>query len=174
MPFVSNPGFLAAAFINCSAAFMLLVLYVLLVPGFPSRFFRYWLGGWTLYILATALRISDLWNGGTKIGLLQAGVLLLSAAVFFIAILDLAGYHVRLKYLWPLPLIAAVGSAVVMKAPLSSSLWYISETQSALLIISGFILWRSRARHHGFGSSLLAATLLVCGLHGIDRPDWNA
>ncbi len=153
---------------------MLLVLYVLLVPGFPSRFFRYWLGGWTLYILATALRISDLWNGGTRIGLLQAGVLLLSAAVFFIAILDLAGYHTRLSYLWPLPLIAVVGSAVVIQVPVGLTLWYISEAQCALLIIGGFILWRSRAKHHGFGRSLLAATLFVYGLHGIDRPDWNA
>src|SRR5271166_3545913 len=32
MAFVSNPGFLAAAFIECSAAFILLVLYVLLAP----------------------------------------------------------------------------------------------------------------------------------------------
>src|SRR5271155_4833949 len=37
MAFVSNPGFLAAAFIECSAAFILLVLYVLLAPAFPFR-----------------------------------------------------------------------------------------------------------------------------------------
>jgi PAS domain S-box-containing protein len=173
MAFVSNPGFLAAAFINCSAAFMLLVLYVLLVPSFPSRFFRYWVAGWTLYIFATALQISDLWNGGGKIGLLHAGVSLLSDAVFFVAILDLAGYESRLKYLWPFPLIAAVGSSLAVKAPLSSSLWYASVAQCALLISSGFLLWRSRSAHQGLGRALLAGSLLLYGLHGIDGPDWQ-
>jgi PAS domain S-box-containing protein len=175
MPFVSNPGFLAAAFINCSAAFMLLVLYVLLVPGFPSRFFRYWMAGWTIYIFATALRISDLWNGGgTKIGLLQAGVSLLSVAVLFIAVLDLAGYESRLKYLWPFPLIALIGSTLAARAPLSTSLWGASVAQCALLIGGGFLLWRSRSAHQGVGRSLLAASLLLYGLHQVDLPDWDS
>jgi hypothetical protein len=45
MIFASNPGFLAVAFMEGSAAFILLVLYWLLLPGFPARFFRFWLAG---------------------------------------------------------------------------------------------------------------------------------
>src|SRR5215469_16956453 len=86
MAFVSNPAFLAAAFINCSAAFVLLVVYVLLAPGFSARFFRYWLGGWTLYVFAAALRVSYLWNGISEVTLVRAAVSLLTAMVLFAAL----------------------------------------------------------------------------------------
>ena len=64
MTFASNPGFLAVAFMEGSAAFILLVLYCLLIPGFPARFFRYWLAGWSVYVGLEGLRIYSLWADG--------------------------------------------------------------------------------------------------------------
>ena len=173
MAFVSNPGFLAAAFIECSAAFILLVLYVLLAPGFPARFFRYWLAGWTLYVFAAALRISHLWNGGPDVQLFRSGVSLITAAVFFTAILECSGLGRRLKYLWPFALIAAIAVFLLAKRSSEMAIWAESILESSLFIVAGLILWRSQLRHRGVGWKLLAGSLLLYGLHGLDSPDWS-
>ncbi|HKN59692.1 MAG TPA: ATP-binding protein [Candidatus Acidoferrales bacterium] len=173
MAFVSNPGFLAAAFIECSAAFILLVLYVLLAPGFPARFFRYWLAGWTLYVFVAALRISHLWNGGPDVPLFRSGVSLVTAAVFFTAILECCGLGRRLKYLWPFALIAAITVFLLAKRSSDMAIWAESLLESSLFIVAGLILWRSQLRHRGVGWKLLAGSLLLYGLHGLDSPDWS-
>ena len=173
MAFVSNPAFLAAAFINCSAAFVLLVVYVLLAPGFSARFFRYWLGGWTLYVFAAALRVSYLWNGISEVTLVRAAVSLLTAMVLFAAVLECCGQGHRLKYLWSLALLAALALALTAETSRRSALWFDSLAESSLFIAAGLILWRFRRRHHGLGWELLAGAFILSGLHGLDRPEWN-
>jgi PAS domain S-box-containing protein len=174
MAFASNPGFLAAAFIDCSAAFILLVLYVLLAQGFPARFFRYWLGGWTLYVFVSALEVSNLWNGGPDIPLLRWGTSLATAAVFFAAILECCGYRVRLKYAWPFALLVPMVFFLIARKSSLATFWSESLFESSLYIGAGILLWRTRARHRGLGWKILAGSLLARGLHGIDRPDWQA
>jgi PAS domain S-box-containing protein len=173
MAFVSNPGFLAAAFINCSAAFVLLVVYVLLAPGFSARFFRYWLGGWTLYVFTAALRISYLWNGVPEVTLARAAVSLLTAMVLFAAVLECCGQGQRLKYLWSLALMAALGLVLAAETSRRAALWTESLAESSLFICAGVILWRHRRRHRGLGWELLSGAFILYGLHGLDRPDWN-
>ncbi len=101
MAFISNPGLLAVAFIEASAAFILLVLYWLLAPGFPARFFRIWMAGWTLYIGLGGLRIYSLWRGGSDDPYFAPVLSSLAAALFFAAILQCAGQGRRLNWLWP-------------------------------------------------------------------------
>jgi PAS domain S-box-containing protein len=173
MGFVSNPGFLAAAFIECSAAFILLVLYVLLAPGFAARFFRYWLAGWTLYVFVAALRISHLWSGGPDVPLFRATSSLVAASVFFIAILKCSGWTKRLKYLWPFALIIVISLPLLAKRSHETGIWVETLLECSLYIAAGLVLWRSQFRHRGVGWKLLAGSLLLCGLHGIDRPDWG-
>ena len=173
MAFVSNPGLLAAAFIECSAAFVLLILYVLLAPGFPARFFRYWLAGWTLYVFVAALRISHLWSGGPDVPLFRSTASLLTAAVLFTAILECSGRGRRWKYLWPFALIATIALFLVAKRSHETAIWAESLLECALFILAGLILWRSQFRHRGVGWKILAGSLLLCGLHGLDRPDWG-
>src|SRR5579864_999389 len=109
MPFVSNPGFLAVAFIEGSAAFIILVLYSLLVPSFSARFFRFWIAGWTAYVLWGALRMLSIWRGGPDANFQFSAVLsLVSAALFFVAILECTGRADRLRWLTPLAAIAAL------------------------------------------------------------------
>jgi PAS domain S-box-containing protein len=173
MGFVSNPGFLAAAFLDCSAALALLVLYVLLAPNFPARFFRYWLGGWMFYILAAALRVSYLWNGGSAFAILPACASLVAAGFFFATAMECRGEGKRLKYLWPLGLIGALGLVMVGRTSLPAFSWCESLGKSALLIGSGLLLWRSPLQRKGFGWRLLAGSLAVSGLHGLDRAAWS-
>src|SRR5579863_1226890 len=82
MTFASNPGFLAVAFMEGSAAFILLVLYWLLAPGFSARFFRYWLAGWTVYVGMEGLRIYSLWRGGPNEPRFDPVLSLIAAALF--------------------------------------------------------------------------------------------
>jgi PAS domain S-box-containing protein len=176
MAFVSNPGFLAVAFIEASAAFILLVLYWLLAPGFPARFFRIWMAGWTIYITLGGLRIYSLWRGGSDDPHFAPVLSSLAAALFFAAILQCAGQGRRLNWLWPLVAISAcalLALSSVAQVP-GAAMWAESMFGSALYLIAGWVLWRSHSQHHGFGWKLLAGALLLRGLHGLDRPDWPA
>lgn len=176
MPFVSNPGFLAAAFINCSAAFVLLVVYVLLAPSCPARFFRYWMVGWVLYVLTAALRISLLWNGTSEVVPLRLAAGFVAAVVFFFAILECCGRRQQVSYLWPFWPFGLIGGMIIFLGARSSpqaALWTDSLTESFLFIFAGLLLWRSRKGHQGFGWEMLAGSLLLLGLHGLDRGNWH-
>jgi PAS domain S-box-containing protein len=176
MAFVSNPGFLAVAFIEASAAFIILVLYWLLSSGFPARFFRIWMAGWTVYIALGGLRIYSLWRGGSDDPHFAPVLSSLAAALFFAAILQCAGQGRRLNWMWPLVAISAcalLALSSVAQVP-GAAKWAESMFGCALYLIAGWVLWRSHSQHHGFGWKLLAGALLLRGLHGLDRPDWPA
>jgi PAS domain S-box-containing protein len=176
MSFASNPGLLAVAFMEGSAAFILLVLYWLLVPGFPARFFRYWSAGWTVYTGLEALRVYSLLRGTTDETLYASALSLVAAVLFFAAILECRGVGKSLAYLWPLGVIIASGfMALNSIARFSRAVqWGESLFVCLLYIAAGWVLWRSQARHRGVGWKLLAGALFLRGLHGLDRPDWDA
>jgi two-component system NtrC family sensor kinase len=174
--FVSNPGFLAVAFMEGSAAFILLVLYWLLVPGFPARFFRYWLAGWTVYVGLEALRIYSLWRGGPYDPRFVPALSLLAAALFLAAVLECRGMGRLLRYFWPLGGIAASILLALGSVPHMPHLQGQAESLSECLLYlsAGWLLWRSNEQHRGVGWKLLAGGLLLRGLHGLDRADWAA
>jgi len=174
MPFVSNPGFLAAAFIEASAAFILLVLYWLLAPGFSARFFRFWIAGWMVYVGLGSLRIYSLWYGGSDSPTPAPALSLLSAALFFAAVLECRGQGKRHGWLWPLAAITVCGFLTLALRAIrpSISTWPESLFESALYLVGGWVLWRSFSQHRGFGWKLLAGALILRGLHSLDMPDW--
>jgi PAS domain S-box-containing protein len=174
MTFASNPGFLAVAFMEGSAAFILLVLYWLLVPGFSARFFRYWLAGWTVYVGMEGQRIYSLWRGGPNEPRFDPALSLLAAALFLAAVLECVGRGRILKYLLPAAGVAA--SVLVALGSLSRlpdlQLTVASLCECALYLSIGTLLWRSQDRHRGVGWKLLAGACFLRGLHGLDRMDW--
>ena len=174
MLFVSNSGFLAAAFIEGFAAFILLVLYWLLAPGFPKKFFRYWLAGWTLYAGVGVVRVVSLWRGGSNDPLAASALSLAVAALFFATAMECTGQSGRVRFLWPLGVIAAGGFFALGMVPkeMVAARWAESLFECALYLGAGWAFWRSQSRHQGFGWKLLGGTLLLAGLHGLDRPDW--
>jgi hypothetical protein len=163
------------AFIEASAAFILLVLFASLAPGFSARFFRVWLVGWAMYAGLETLRTSSLWRGGPDTPLFGPTISLFVACVFFAAILACTGREKKLRYLWPLGVIVASGLVVlnfIVKLPLPARRGE-SLVESLLYLSAGWILWRSRSQHHGLGWKLLAGVLLLRGLHGLDWPEWG-
>jgi len=174
MSFASNPGFLAVAFIEGSAVFILLVLYVLLASNFAARFFRYWLVGWTVYAGLETLRIFSYWHGGPGHPQVATALSLSAAVLFFAAVLGCLGPGRTMAQLWPVGVIAAtvlVALGSVMHLP-EVEQWAESLSESLLYISAGWILWRAHSRHRGVGWKLLAGALVLRGLHGLDRPDW--
>ncbi len=174
MIFLSNPGFLAVAFMECSAAFLLLVLYWLLLPGFPARFFRLWLGAWTVYAGLECLRIASIWRGGNGESIAATLVSPIVGGLVLAAAIECAGNDKLLRYF--------LASAVIAESGLVGLRWvgYLPRTEqwasailtSALYMAAGWMLWRSQSRHRGIGWKILAATLLLTGLDGLDRPEW--
>ncbi|MGH9717822.1 MAG: PAS domain S-box protein [Candidatus Acidiferrales bacterium] len=176
MTFLSNPGFLAVAFMECSAALLLLVLYWLLLPGFTARFFRFWLAGWTVYAGLECVRVVSVWRGGPGESSVAALISPLVAGLILATVLECSGKTNVLGYLWPWAVIgesSIVALRWVVAFPTAEK-WASAMLVSGLYLAAGWILWRSQARHRGFGWKLLAAALISRGLDGLDRPEWLA
>jgi PAS domain S-box-containing protein len=174
MGFLSNPGFLAVAFMECSAAFLLLVLYWLLLPGFPTRFFRFWLAAWTVFAGLECVRIVSIWRGGQGESSTTTLLSPVVAALILAAIMECAGKGAMLRYLVPSIVMAESGLIAlrwVANLPRTEQ-WADAILVSSLYLAAGWILWRSQSQHRGTGWKLLAAALLLRGLHGVDRPLW--
>src|SRR5215472_14811010 len=156
MNFASNPGFLAVAFMEGSAAFILLVLYWLVATNFSAGFFRYWIAGWTIYTGLEGLRIYSLWRQTPGASHLIPALEVLATVLFFGAVLDALGPERRVAQLWPLGIIAAsifVALGTVVHAAAIEQ-WAESLFQSLLYISAGWIFWRAQSRHRGAGWKL--------------------
>jgi PAS domain S-box-containing protein len=172
----SNPGFFAVAFMECSAAFLLLLLYWLLLPGFPARFFRFWLAAWSVYAGLECARIASIWAGGNGETSATSLISPIVAALVLAAVIECAAKESVLRYLWPSLVMCESGLIAlrwVVGAPLVAQ-WASSSLVACVYVAAGWILWRSQARHRGAGWKLLAAALLLRGLDGFDRPLWFA
>ncbi|MGA8143853.1 MAG: ATP-binding protein [Candidatus Acidiferrales bacterium] len=177
MPFISNPGFLAVAFIEGSAAFIILVLYSLLVHSFPARYFRFWIAGWAAYVAWGALRMVSIWRGGSDTNFqLSTALSLVAAALFFAAIMECTGRGSKLRWLSSVAVIAALGIYALHSIANRPNGALLAERllECGFYLFSGWLLWRANARHQGVGWKLLAGALLLRGLHGFDRTAWSA
>jgi PAS domain S-box-containing protein len=173
MAFVSNPELLSATFIEGAAVFVLLVLNTLLAPGFPARFFRYWMAGWSFYFCGEAIRVLSLWRGGPAVPSVSLWISDIAAALFLVAVLECVGQGKKIRQIWPVATIAASALVALSYARLPNVfIWAQSLLECSLYLSSGWILWRGQSRHRGFGWKLLAGALLLQGLHGLDKPQW--
>jgi PAS domain S-box-containing protein len=176
MPLLPNQDLLAIAFFEASASFILLVLCFLLQGGFPARFFRYWLAGWALFTGYGASRVLYALGGGRLAGLLSQELLFAAGVLFLAAVLEYLGRSPLVAGLWAMAGAGIVAVGYAEWKPASSPAWHWAAglLQSALFLWAGWALWRNDRRQRGHGEVLLAAALLLCGLHGLDRADWSA
>ena len=170
---LSNPA-LAVAFVEASAATILLVVFLLLANDFPARVFRYWIAAWTLYAALEDWRVYHLWGGSTASPAAEAALSLLTASLFFAAIVECVDQARQIKYFWSWGLIATVSLITlfaIVKWPIAAD-WTETLVESVLYLTAGWILWRSQGKHKGIGWKLLAAILILHGFHTSDRPEW--
>jgi two-component system NtrC family sensor kinase len=173
MEYASNSVLLAIAFFEGAAALIFLVIYSLLTNALPSRFFRYWMAGWALFLSLQVAKIALYFWGASEANLSVYPLALATAAFVLAASFECSGFARQLKYLFIGSVIACSALVALDLAKLSVALqWGRSLLESSLFLASGWIMWRSQNRHRGFGWKLLAGSLLLCGLHSLDRPLW--
>jgi len=174
MTFVSNPGLLPVAFMEGAATLILLVLYWLLIPGFSARFFRYWVAGWTFYVGLEALHLASLLLHYQWVTDLSFAFSIIPPLLFLASVLECRKHVEELKHLWVLVVFAVIAFAYfgsIRKWSYGVS-WAETISVSLVYLSAGGAFWRSRTQHRGVGWNLLAAALLLRGLHGLDRPVW--
>ncbi len=168
MAHASNSVLLAIAFVEGSAALILLVIYALLSSAVTALYFRYWLGGWAFFFVLESSKIAPLSRGITGGALVAYCCSLLMAAFFFAAAIECAGFGKRLKYFASWAITAFAGLAALYFAKLSVlAQWGQSLLEAALLLTAGWTLWRSQSRHRGLGWKLLSAGLLLAGINSL-------
>src|SRR5260370_24434462 len=97
----------------------------------------------------------------------MAGVLLFLAAMTEYG----AGKVWRVAQMGPLAVICLLGTIYAERhgaGPYGVIGWQTAILQSAILMITGSVLWRAARARRGHGTPLLARAFWVRGLHGLD------
>jgi len=172
MPAASNSVLLSIAFVEGSAALILLVIYALLLSSFTARFLRYWIVGWALFFSLEASKIAFLTRQLAGRTLAGYALALAMTVFFFACALECTGKRDRWKH-FVFGGVVACGALLSLEvAKLQRALtWSESLLECALFLWAGWIFWRSR--HPGLGWRLLAGALFLAGVHGLDRPEWQ-
>jgi PAS domain S-box-containing protein len=171
-----NQGLLAITFFETISFCILLVLYFLLDRGRPARFFRFWIAGWVAQTLWAVLLMCSISLPSIAIRVIAQESRITGIALFLAAVWEYTGRKVRPILIWPGMAAGWVVLAMVDRqslTPTDASRWITAIAQCALLIVSGWILWRFSHSKPGYGARLLAATMFLAGLHGVDTFIWR-
>ena len=168
MAYDTNTVLLATAFFEGAAALILLVIYSLLTTALPTRFFRYWITGWSFFFILQISKIVSRLHGVSGNNPTVYPWAIACGAFFLAAAFECAGWRKHLKYLLYSGAALSGGLLALDLANQSTLLqWGKALLESGLFVAAGWILWRSQSRHRGFGWKLLACALLLGGLHGL-------
>jgi len=171
-----NQGLLAITFFETISFSILLILYFLLDRGRPARFFRFWIAAWAAQTFWAALLMYSLSVSGNASRVIALESHISGTALFLAAVWEYTGRKVRHFIFWPaLALVWAILAVVELQpaASLAGVRWFTVIFQCSLLIVSGWLLWRFSQSRAGYGARLLAATMLLAGLHSADAIYWR-
>jgi PAS domain S-box-containing protein len=174
---LENQDLLAIDFFQVTGLIVLLVLFLLLRRDQPAGYFRLWLAGWICLTISAFLELGLILRPGPQLHLATIATQVLAILLLLSSVMQLTLHGSRRK--WPVfPLATAVLGAVyyverAVQAPYFGKIhWETAALESVVFFLAGWLLWRSPAANKGNGAKLLAAALLVSGLHGMDRFQW--
>jgi PAS domain S-box-containing protein len=147
-----------------------------LARDFPRRFLRLWTAAWLCALLAAVSRaaLSNYSEVYSRVGIEEFSSL---AAVFFLAsAMAFAADTHRLFWLWSLAILVAGCLPVITLLTPEARLFYQAEglTGAMLLLVAGWMFWNARGAAQTRGIGLLAASIMLFGVNGLDRSDWPA
>jgi PAS domain S-box-containing protein len=172
---MQNQGLLAITFFESVSFFILLILYFLLDRDRPARFFKFWIAGWVALTVFSALRIVSILFASDLIRLIAVESYLAGIALFFAAVWEYTSRTIRPAVFYPLMALQGAVLLLVERRPVShvgGAHWPTGILQCALLLGAGWLLWRHSRSGSGYGGKLLAGTMLLAGLHGLDVAAW--
>ena len=172
---MQNQGLLAITFFESISFIILLILYFLLDRDRPARFFRFWIAGWAALTVFSVLRILSILFESNTIRLIAVECYLAGVALFFAAVWEYTGRTIRPVVFWPLMALQGAVLVLVERRPVTPFSGVHLPTgilQCALLLGAGWLLWRHSRSTSGYGGKLLAVTMLLTGLHGLDVVSW--
>jgi PAS domain S-box-containing protein len=170
-----NQGLLAITFFESISFILLLVLYFLLDRDRPARFFRFWIAGWVALTVFSVLRILSILLASDMVRLIAVECYLAGIALFFAAVWEYTGRAIRPVVFYPLMAVQGAALIFVERHPLNGLSGTHLPTgilQCVLLLGAGWLLWRYSRHRSGYGGKLLAATMLLAGLHVMDVVSW--
>ena len=173
---LETQGLLGIAFFAATAHIILLVLFLLLRRDHDSAYYRWWLAGWIGFtassICESLLLIGDL-------PALRVLVVLTHAAALLAFLVSVLKCTVRpnqwMAPIVPLIAVTLLGVYYFEKANtvrFGALQWESAALESTVCLLAGWMVWRMRASHLGYGPQLLAGAFLLSGLHGLDRVFW--
>jgi len=166
---------MALAFFEVAAYLILMVLYLILYKDVKANFLRYWVVGWAFLTVGSVTGLIQQLRGSRLAFALIPVCLFLASAFFLAAVLKYLHLEKNIRALW---IWSFFGSAVSMSLAWQGHTasfpvrWTPAVLASITSLASGIILWRSQKKHSGRGITLMAAALLLIGLHQLDRPFW--
>ena len=173
---LENQGLLAIAFFEATAFVVLFVLFFLLRRDYTLGYFRFWLTGWACLIVASLCDLGFVVHATPELRLGALAAQVSGLVVFLGAVRQgTAGANKRAWPIFPIISLALLGVYLVERGPAESFgviHWPTAVLESGLCVWTGWLLWRAGSTEKGHGLRLLAASFLVSGLHGMDRPDW--
>jgi two-component system NtrC family sensor kinase len=172
---MQNQGLLAITFFESISFAILLILYFLLDRDRPARFFRFWIAGWTAFTVFSVIRIISIVMASNMVRLIAMECYLAGLALFFATVWEYTGRKVRLAVLYALMVLQGVLVVPLERRPvnlLSGAHLPTGILQFALLVGAGWLLWRYSQSRSAYGGKLLAATMLLAGLHIMDLVSW--
>jgi two-component system NtrC family sensor kinase len=171
-----SQSLLGVAFFEATAQLILLTLFVLFQRDHRTSFLRYWLGGWTLLTGSTLAELAIVLRLAPGLRLAYLGCRLAAVMLFLAAVVEYNSHgRKKLGQLVPLTIVC-VGALLYLDrgafAPYGTIRWETALFESCVFLSAGWMLWRGDQRRRGHGTRLLAGALMLCGLHGLDRPVW--
>jgi PAS domain S-box-containing protein len=172
---VTDLGMFGTAFIEASASLVLLVVYCLLRPLESGRFFRYWLIGWSAYVVWGVTRIVWRVGGYADMAQINVALSLLAWALLFVAIVESEKRAWPAKLLYPICIATCIGVYLIgaVLANVRAERWVGGIAEASLNLASAWILWKTRTSYRGVGWKVLSVALLLRGLNGLDRGGWH-
>jgi two-component system NtrC family sensor kinase len=174
---LENQGLLAIDFFQVTGLIVLLVLFLLLRRDQPGSYFRLWLAGWICLTVSSFLELGLILREGPELHLATIATQVIAVLLLLSSVMRLTLRGARRN--WPVfPLVTAILAGLyyverATHAPYFGKIhWETATLESVVFLWAGWLLWRSPVANRGHGAKLLAAALLVSGLHGMDRFQW--
>lgn len=164
------------AFFQVSALLILLILYLILYKDVKPSFLKLWIIGWAFLTLGGITRMIQQLRGMSWEFTVVQACYFVATTFFLAAVLNYLEPFRKLRAVWLWCVFGAIASAAFASQRATGV--FVAEWFPALLaagncLAAGWILWSARKKRKGHGIPLMAAALLLAGLHHLDRPFWS-